>query len=219
MSFTIFKLTLSTTLCRFFNLCSQVTFSLSHDVIFLMVSPLLGRFLVSFNLLSAICGLQSAVCGLRSAVCGLRSAVCDLQSAVCGLQSAVCSTCAVCKCQTPIKDTPFVLTDLQISKLKTEHAENGNILKPNSSISLCQSFVSITKCPWTRAMKVVHGPGPKWGSMDPWFIFCPHPHFSTAYIATSAFRSITLFRISTCCCGIVVELQSPVLDLSMTTDL
>ena len=61
--------------------CSKVTFSLSHDVIFLMVSPLLGRFLVSFNLQSAICGLQSAVCGLRSAVCGLRSAVCSLQSA------------------------------------------------------------------------------------------------------------------------------------------
>ena len=54
--------------------CSQATFSLSHDVIFLMVSPLLGRFLVSFNLQSAICGLQSAVCGLRSAVCSLQSA-------------------------------------------------------------------------------------------------------------------------------------------------
>ena len=27
-----------------------------------MVSPLLGRFLVSFNLQSAVCGLQSAVC-------------------------------------------------------------------------------------------------------------------------------------------------------------
>ena len=56
-----------------------------------MVSPLLGRFLVSFNLQSAICGLQSAVCGLRSAVCGLQSAVCSLRSAVCSLQSAVCS--------------------------------------------------------------------------------------------------------------------------------
>ena len=29
--------------------------------------------------------------------------------------------------------------------------------------------------PWTRSMKVVHGPGPKWGSMDPWSVFCPHP--------------------------------------------
>ena len=28
--------------------------------------------------------------------------------------------------------------------------------------------------PWTRSMKVVHGPGPKWGSMDPWVMFCPH---------------------------------------------
>ena len=40
--------------------CSQATFSLSHDVIFLMTSALLGRFLVLFNLQSAICGLQSA---------------------------------------------------------------------------------------------------------------------------------------------------------------
>ena len=56
-----------------------------------MVSPLLGRFLVSFNLQSVICGLRSAVCGLRSAVCGLRSAVCGLRSAVCVLRSAVCS--------------------------------------------------------------------------------------------------------------------------------
>ena len=68
--------------------CSQATFSLSHDVIFFMVSPLLERFLVSFNLQSAICGLQSAVCGLQSAVCSLRSAVCSLRSAVCSLQSA-----------------------------------------------------------------------------------------------------------------------------------
>ena len=55
---------------------------LSHTiflVIFLMVSPLLGRFLVSFNLQSA--NLWSAVYSLQSAVCGLQSAVCDLQSA------------------------------------------------------------------------------------------------------------------------------------------
>ena len=44
-----------------------------------MVSPLLRRFLVSFNLQSAICGLQSAVCSLQSAVCSLQSAVCSLQ--------------------------------------------------------------------------------------------------------------------------------------------
>ena len=30
-----------------------------------MVSPLLGRFFVSFNLQSAICGLKSAVCSLQ----------------------------------------------------------------------------------------------------------------------------------------------------------
>ena len=61
------------------NEANLATFSLSHDVIFLMVSPLLGRFLVSFNLQSAICGLQSVVCSLQSAVCSLRSAVCSLQ--------------------------------------------------------------------------------------------------------------------------------------------
>ena len=42
------------------NEANLTTFSLSHNVIFLMVSPLLGRFLVSFNLQSVICGLQSA---------------------------------------------------------------------------------------------------------------------------------------------------------------
>ena len=45
--------------------CSQATFSLSQDVIFLMTSPLFGRFLVSVNLQSEICGLQSAVCSLQ----------------------------------------------------------------------------------------------------------------------------------------------------------
>ena len=49
------------------NEANLATFSLSHDVIFLMVSPLLGRFLVSFNLQSAIYGLQSVVCSLQSA--------------------------------------------------------------------------------------------------------------------------------------------------------
>ena len=51
------------------NEANLATFSLSHNVIFLMVSPLLGRFLVSFNLQSVICGLQSEVCSLQSAVC------------------------------------------------------------------------------------------------------------------------------------------------------
>ena len=54
------------------NEANLATFSLSHDVIFLMVSPLLGRFLVSFNLQSVICGLQSAVWSLQSAVCSLQ---------------------------------------------------------------------------------------------------------------------------------------------------
>ena len=39
--------------------------------------------------------------------------------------------------------------------------------------------IKIKKYPWTRSMtrsmKVVHGPGPKWVSMDPWSMFCPHP--------------------------------------------
>ena len=52
------------------NEANLATFSLSHDVIFLMVSPLLGRFLVSFNLQSAICGLQSAVCKCHTPVFG-----------------------------------------------------------------------------------------------------------------------------------------------------
>ena len=34
--------------------------------LFLMVSPLLGRFFVCFNLQSEFCGLQSVVCGLQS---------------------------------------------------------------------------------------------------------------------------------------------------------
>ena len=33
----------------------------------------------------------------------------------------------------------------------------------------------MTGGPWTRSIKVVHGPGPKRGSMDPWSMFCPHP--------------------------------------------
>ena len=39
----------------------------------------------------------------------------------------------------------------------------------------CPWTRSMTGGPWTRSMKVVHGPGPKWGSMDPWSMFCPHP--------------------------------------------
>ena len=37
----------------------------------------------------------------------------------------------------------------------------------------------MTGGPWTRSMKVVHGPGPRWESMDPWSMFCPHPLFPT----------------------------------------
>ena len=62
------------------NEANLATFSLSHHVIFFMVSPLLGRFLVSFNLQSTICGLQSAVCSLRSAVCSLQMSYTALKS-------------------------------------------------------------------------------------------------------------------------------------------
>ena len=48
------------TLHKNINLVPKATFSLSQDFIFLKTSPLLGRFLVSFNFQSAICGLQSA---------------------------------------------------------------------------------------------------------------------------------------------------------------
>ena len=61
------------------NEANLATFSLSHDVIFFMVSPLLGRFLVSFNLQSAICGLQSVV---DAKICNLRSAVCKCHTPV-----------------------------------------------------------------------------------------------------------------------------------------
>ena len=55
------------TLRKNINLVPRLLSHFLHNVIFLMTSPLLGRFLVSFNLQSAICGLQSAVCGLQSA--------------------------------------------------------------------------------------------------------------------------------------------------------
>ena len=34
----------------------------------------------------------------------------------------------------------------------------------------CLWTPSMTGGAWTRPMKVVHGPAPKWGSMDPWSI-------------------------------------------------
>ena len=67
--------------------CSQATFSLSHDVIFFMVSPLLERLLVSFNLQSAICGLQSAVCSLQSAVCKCHTPQQQLEEATVGTKT------------------------------------------------------------------------------------------------------------------------------------
>ena len=50
------------TLHKNINLVPKATLSLSDDFIFLKTQSLFGRFLVSFNLQSAICGLQSAVC-------------------------------------------------------------------------------------------------------------------------------------------------------------
>ena len=40
----------------------------------------------------------------------------------------------------------------------------------------CPWTWSMTGGPWTRSTKVVHGPDLKWGSMDPWSMFCPHPN-------------------------------------------
>ena len=47
----------------------------------------------------------------------------------------------------------------------------------------CPWTWSMTGGPWTRSMKVVHGPGPKRGSMDPWSMFCPHPGSLESVIA------------------------------------
>ena len=110
------------------NLVPKATFSLSHDFIFLKTSPLLGRFLVSFNLQSAICDLQSAVCSLRSAVCGLRSAVCGLRSAVYGLRSAVCSLrSAVCSLQSAVCGLRSAVCSLQsaVCSLQIHRKSNG----------------------------------------------------------------------------------------------
>ena len=54
----------------------------------------------------------------------------------------------------------------------------------------------MTGGPWTRSMKVVHRPGPKWGSMDPWSMFCPHP-FELARVRVSEGSS---YRESTVWC-------------------
>ena len=50
----------------------------------------------------------------------------------------------------------------------------------------------MTGGPWTRSMKVVHGPGPKWGSM-----FCPHPAATALFIAVKGF--FTAAEICNCC--------------------
>ena len=57
----------------------------------------------------------------------------------------------------------------------------------------------MTGGPWTRSMKVVHGPGPKWGSMDPWSMFCPHP-------LVVSYRMMKTIRIS----EILLELKSQI---------
>ena len=36
-------------------------------------------------------------------------------------------------------------------------------------------FCTISFCSFLIIKKTVHGPGPKWGSLDPWSMFCPHP--------------------------------------------
>ena len=55
----------------------------------------------------------------------------------------------------------------------------------------CPWTLSMTGGPWTRSIKVVHGPGPKRGSMDHWSMFCPHP--SSSPVATTNHRVIRYF--------------------------
>ena len=102
------------------------TFLLSDDFIFLMVSPLLGRFLVSFNLQSAICGLQSAVCSLQSAVCGLQSAVCSLQMSyteisvtlfLVKLRWPACRLLSLFLCLSPALYSKFVDMTISLSRI------------------------------------------------------------------------------------------------------
>ena len=50
----------------------------------------------------------------------------------------------------------------------------------------------MTGGPWTWSMKVVHGPGPKRGSMDPWSMFCPHPCVTANMKAIRPLRSLQL---------------------------
>ena len=50
----------------------------------------------------------------------------------------------------------------------------------------CPWTQSMTGGPWTRSMKVVHGPDPKWGSMDPWSLFCPHPFVPARRVCQSS---------------------------------
>ena len=40
-------------------------------------------------------------------------------------------------------------------------------------------------------MKVVHGPGPKSGSMDPWSMFCPHPSGTAFWLYRATLRPLT----------------------------
>ena len=45
-------------------------------------------------------------------------------------------------------------------------------------------------------MKVVHGPGPKWGSMDPWSMFCPHPPLGAPVRCRAFFHNLPLLFFS-----------------------
>ena len=67
----------------------------------------------------------------------------------------------------------------------------------------CPWTWSTTGGPWTRSMKVVHGPGPKRGSMDPWSMYCPHPSklvvhpFKTFSVNTKDFVLVLLYQVLT----------------------
>ena len=49
----------------------------------------------------------------------------------------------------------------------------------------------MTGGPWTLSMKVVHGAGPKWGSM-----FCPHPFHGFMLTNNALFIKFTVHLLS-----------------------
>ena len=67
---------------------------------------------------------------------------------------------------------------------------------------------------WTLSIKMVHGPGSKRGSMDPWFMFCPHPN-PQIFLPKSILKLKILNPVKSfdCCC----HLKSTVFPLGSTS--